>query len=66
MPILDGYTATQKTRKWEQETSHSNISIIAITAYAQKYEQEKSLLAGCNQHLSKPVSKENLLHALEI
>jgi signal transduction histidine kinase len=65
MPIMDGYTATRQIREWEAKTGHEHIPIIAITAYAMKEEQEKSLAAGCDQHLSKPILKENLIKVLE-
>jgi signal transduction histidine kinase/ActR/RegA family two-component response regulator len=65
MPVMDGYTATKEIRKWEKQTSHPHIPIIAVTAYAMKEEQEKSLAAGCDLHLSKPILKENLMKVLE-
>ena len=65
MPVLDGYTATQEIRAWEKETHHPHIPIVAVTAYALKEEQEKSLAVGCDQHLSKPILKKNLVEVLE-
>jgi signal transduction histidine kinase/CheY-like chemotaxis protein len=64
MPIMDGYSATQEIRKWEQETKHQHVPIIAVTAYSQNAEVEKSLAAGCDLHLSKPVSKASLISAI--
>lgn len=60
MPILDGYEATKKIREWEAMTGHHTL-IIAITAYAMKGDQEKSIAAGCDHHLSKPIKKNELL-----
>lgn len=65
MPIMDGYSATKEIRKWEKETNHQHIPIIAVTAYAMKEEVEKSYEVGCDQHLSKPILKENLMKAIE-
>ena len=64
MPIMDGYTATKEIRAWEKQTDHDHIPIIATTGYATKDEQEKSVDAGCDQHLSKPILKKNLLEVL--
>jgi PAS domain S-box-containing protein len=66
MPVMDGYTATKEIREWEQQTNHAHIPIVAITAYALKDEQEKSIISGCDQHLSKPILKASLLELLDV
>lgn len=65
MPIMDGYTATREIRVWEKQTNHYHTPIIAVTAYAMKEERQKSLDAGCDGHLSKPILKDNLFTTLE-
>ena len=65
MPIMDGYQATKEIRAWEKQTNHYHTPIIAVTAYAMKEEQQKSLDAGCDGHLSKPILKDNLIVTLE-
>ena len=35
-----------------------------LTAYALKEEEEKSLSAGCDQHLPKPIKKATFLAAV--
>lgn len=64
MPIMDGYTATRKIRQWESEKGVRPIPIIALTAYALTEDAQKSLDAGCNAHLAKPVKKADLLAAM--
>ena len=64
MPIMDGYQATKLIRDWEQQKGINPHFIIALTAYALEEERKKSLAAGCNQHLSKPIKKQTLLDAL--
>ena len=64
MPIMDGYTATRKIRQWEREKGVRPIPIIALTAYALTEDAQKSLDAGCNAHLAKPVKKADLLAAM--
>lgn len=61
MPIMDGYTATAKIRDWEKENNRPETLIIALTANALKENEQKSLDAGCNSHLTKPITKAKLL-----
>ena len=65
MPVMDGYSATKQIRFWETLTRLPRIPIVALTAYAMEDEQEKSLACGCDLHLSKPVSKKDLLSVLD-
>ena len=51
MPLMDGLTATRKIR----ELGHHEIPIIAMTAHAMAGEREKSLKAGMNEHITKPI-----------
>ncbi|RME65777.1 MAG: response regulator, partial [Nitrospirae bacterium] len=65
MPVMDGYTATKEIRKWEKENNLEPTPIVALTAHALKEEEEKSLQAGCNAHLTKPIKKARLLEAIK-
>ncbi|MFH1624372.1 MAG: PAS domain S-box protein [Pseudomonadota bacterium] len=64
MPVMDGYTATREIRKWESAEGVKATPIIALTAYATKEEEQKSLDAGCDAHLTKPIRKARLLEAI--
>jgi CheY-like chemotaxis protein len=64
MPVMDGYSATRLIRSHEKKNNKSRTPIIALSAHAKTEEQEKSLKAGCNMHLSKPVNKKSLLAAI--
>ena len=64
MPVLDGYGATRTIRDWERETGRKPTPIVALTAFAYKEETEKSLEAGCNAHLSKPIAMRDFLEAI--
>jgi len=59
MPNMDGYDATRLLRSKGVKTP-----IIALTAYAMKGDDKKCISAGCNDYLSKPISREKLLPSL--
>ncbi|MGD2024075.1 MAG: response regulator, partial [Desulfobacterales bacterium] len=52
MPVMDGYTATKKIRNLKSEIR--NVPIIAMTAHAMAGDEDKSLQAGMNGHVTKP------------
>ena len=65
MPLMDGYMATRMIRDWEQKANISPIPIIALTAHAYEEEKQKSIAAGCSDHLTKPLKKSTLLNAIQ-
>jgi CheY-like chemotaxis protein len=65
MPVMDGYSATRRIRQWEGENRARPVPILALTAHALPEEVRKSLDAGCTAHLTKPIRKATLLHAIE-
>lgn len=64
MPIMDGLTATKEIRNIEQRKGASRTPIIAVSAHAFRDDREKSLQAGCDEHLNKPIAKEILYSLL--
>ena len=64
MPEMDGLSATKAIRALDREDAGS-IPIIALTANAFDEDVERSLKAGLNAHLSKPVNSDVLLRTLE-
>jgi PAS domain S-box-containing protein len=64
MPLMDGYAATTAMRNLEQDKSYKT-PIVALTAHAMTRDREKSIAAGMNDHLTKPVQTENLLRLIE-
>jgi signal transduction histidine kinase/ligand-binding sensor domain-containing protein/ActR/RegA family two-component response regulator len=65
MPVMDGLTATRMIRAIEKESGREPIPVLALTANARGSDIELSRNAGCNLHLSKPISKASLLAALD-
>ncbi len=64
MPVMDGYAATRAIRAWEVAMQRLPTPVIALTANAVKEDMERSLAAGCDDHLTKPIKKRVLLDAL--
>jgi CheY-like chemotaxis protein len=59
MPELNGYAATQQIREFNKK-----VIILAQTAFGLSGDREKALEAGCNEYISKPICKEELLELL--
>ena len=69
MPVMDGYAATRKIREWEGGMRNANsefkgLPIIAMTAHAMAGDEEKSLEAGMNGHVTKPIDPDQLFATL--
>ena len=54
MPIMDGFEATKAIRQMPEEKKR-NVPIIAMSARALQGDKEKSLEAGLNAHITKPI-----------
>lgn len=52
MPGKDGFTATAELR---QHTALAHVPIVALTANVMKGDREKTLEAGCDGYISKPI-----------
>ncbi|MCF8331549.1 MAG: PAS domain S-box protein [Bacteroidales bacterium] len=59
LPVMDGYEATGEIKK-----NHPDIPVIAQTAYAMRGDKEKAIQAGCDEYVSKPINKENLINLI--
>jgi signal transduction histidine kinase/ActR/RegA family two-component response regulator len=61
LPDIDGYELAQRVRALPQ-TAHA--TLIALTGYGQHSDRERSIAAGFNYHLTKPVDAAALLRLL--
>ncbi|MBP1672804.1 MAG: histidine kinase [Bacteroidetes bacterium] len=59
MPELGGYEATRKIREFNK-----SVYILAQTAFGLSGDREKAIEAGCNEYISKPIRKEELMELL--
>jgi CheY-like chemotaxis protein len=62
LPTMDGYTVAKELRKLP---ALRDIPIIAVTSYAMAGDREKSLAAGCNGYLEKPINPDTFVTEIE-
>ncbi len=60
MPVMDGYKATTAIREFNKD-----VIIIAQTAFALLGNKEKVIAVGCNDYITKPIDKEELLKMIK-
>ena len=61
MPDIDGYTLTKRLKSLPKLT---DVPIIAMTANVMKGDRERSLEAGCDGYIQKPIDVDNLPHQI--
>ncbi|WP_321516424.1 response regulator [Marinifilum fragile] len=59
MPLLNGFEATRAIKK-----INPKVPVISQTAYAMAEDRGKSIAAGCDDYISKPISSQKLLHLI--
>ena len=61
LPEVDGWTVARTLR---QKPEFASTLIVAITAHAMPGDREKTLDAGCDEFLTKPIDVPNFLPAI--
>jgi two-component system sensor histidine kinase/response regulator len=65
MPVMDGFTATQRIRENERLNNHrARVPIIALTANVMSEDRENCIAAGMDAYLSKPLEPGQLADCL--
>jgi PAS domain S-box-containing protein len=64
MPVMDGYTATQRIREREAAGQSARLPIIALTANVMSEDREKCVAAGMDAHLGKPIEPVQVIDVL--
>ncbi len=59
MPVMDGYETTTKARR-----NGYRGPIVALTAHAMKEEVQKCLNAGCDEVMTKPARRKELIETI--
>ncbi len=62
MPDMDGYALTAKIKAVQR---FSKIPIVAVTANVMRGDREKSLKAGCDGYIQKPIDIDLLSQQIE-
>jgi CheY-like chemotaxis protein len=57
---LPGMDGLELTRRLKANPEHSDIVIVALTAYAMKGDEEKAKVAGCDGYVTKPIDPDTL------
>lgn len=65
MQEVDGFTATEQIRVWEQQHALLPVPIIALTAHILPEHRERARLSGMNGHMAKPVDLNQLKALLD-
>jgi CheY-like chemotaxis protein len=61
MPGMDGYELMRRARALDSGRPAGPIPAIAVTAYARAEDRQRSLLAGYQMHLAKPIEARELV-----
>ena len=62
LPQMDGYAVARELR---QRPSLKDVPIVAVTSYAMVGDRERTLEAGCNDYIEKPINPETFVAEVE-
>jgi two-component system, cell cycle response regulator DivK len=62
LPVIDGYEAT---RQIKTDPNFKTTTIIAVSSFAMKGDEEKARASGCDHYVTKPYSPLQLLRVIQ-
>ncbi len=65
MPVMDGYTATQRLREWEQAQGRKPVFVCGASAHALPEYRERAISAGMNDFITKPLRMADVQRVLQ-
>lgn len=60
MPHMDGFEALRRLREQEAQQHRAPLPVVAVTGYSSEADRLRCLMAGFNEHLSKPIQAATL------
>ncbi len=66
MPVMDGFTATEKMRAWEYQEKRLRTPIVALTAHTLSEHKEHARRSGMDGHVGKPVELSQLRELVDL
>ena len=60
MPVMDGFEATSIIKK-----AYPKLPIIVQTAYTGELDRQKAFECGCDEYMTKPIQKEDLVAVMK-
>jgi len=62
LPSMDGYAVARELR---DNPALKDIPIVAVTSYAMTGDREKTIAAGCNGYIEKPINPDTFVAEIE-
>lgn len=62
LPVMDGYAVARQLRR---NAEIAQVPIVAVTSYAMTGDREKTIEAGCNGYIEKPINPDTFLQQVE-
>jgi CheY-like chemotaxis protein len=62
LAVMDGYSVARQLRTIP---ALQNVPIVAVTSYAMSGDREKTIAAGCNGYIEKPINPETFVTEIE-
>ena len=66
MPVMDGYEATNRLRRWEGLENRPRIPIVFLSGDDLEEQNRQDIMGSRSGHLSKPYLKDQLLEAIRV